>query len=110
LKLCSASDALVADDSVSCPFDEPSSACGYIAGSCWNIQQLNYLENYGESRAVRRTDCQLVEQFDHIENSALKNKMIINNAKIKEFLGLIRLNLVCLTHLMALLRSVLLSF
>jgi len=30
------------------------------------------------------TDCQLDEEFGHIENGALKNKMIINKAKTEE--------------------------
>jgi len=58
------------------------------------------------------TYCQLDEEFGHIENGALKNKMIINKAKTEEwyFIGLTLLNLTCLIHLTALLRSVLLSF
>jgi len=59
------------------------------------------------------TDCQLPEEFGDIENWALKNKMIINNANTKELvfrIGFILLNLICLIHLMALLKNVLLSF
>ena len=55
----------------------------------------------------QNTDCQLGEEFGHIENWALKNKMIINKARTKELVfsrphpTKFELILKCLTHLMA---------